>query len=582
MKMLCTWLAVILLVATLTGCSGNGDEPPSSAGGTGLDSTPPAAAFADMTKSERLLEPYDEPVEVHLALAFTVSENINAPADLTPETSYYVEALKRDLNIEIIYDWIAGGESYAAKFDAEIAAGNMPDILWIEALENFQMLYQNGMLGDMTQSWEDYADDDIVRAFNFNGSILDIGMRDGRLYGVTRASHPAQETSQTYYDMNKMSLLGIDHYDALPATIDEFEALADRIMRTDIDGDGLTGEPVLPGNKFYFGAGIFDFSPVFHAHGAWMDGWYADETGGLQPFLAEPTVKDALTTLNRWYEKGFFEKDFAAQDVWGADPKCKAEVLAGEYGVVFGSWWLPNGFIGYESGENWIIGPTLTLNRETPTIVLDRYPASHMMSISHTFEHPEAFYKIAKWLMAYGEYVTSYDYYLNATETDALNENRTNWLWLPIRPGNPSGYIDNFLFIDEKRKSGVTELTPEERDTMWGSWNAYQLGIADEPTPADWGFYLSRLHEHGGIARIYDLYMNANKRYNETYITTATMVEMHEQLQNMLDEAVLSIIVGDIPVSAYDDFLDQWWSLGGRQIKIELDEWYQSNGGSTI
>ena len=46
---------------------------------------------------------------------------------------------------------------------------------------------------------------------------------------------PAQATSQMYYNMTQLESVGITSVDQLPKTIDEFEALCDKLMETDYD-----------------------------------------------------------------------------------------------------------------------------------------------------------------------------------------------------------------------------------------------------------------------------------------------------------------------------------------------------------
>ena len=71
-------------------------------------SLPPQPARDPTTNAEeKLLEPYDEPVDIHIVLAYRESEDPLTPEDCTPETSTAVKLLKEEMNINLIYDWIA-------------------------------------------------------------------------------------------------------------------------------------------------------------------------------------------------------------------------------------------------------------------------------------------------------------------------------------------------------------------------------------------------------------------------------------------------------------------------------------------
>ena len=44
----------------------------------------------------------------------------------------------------------------------------------------------------------------------------------------------------------------------------------------------------------------------------------------------------------------------------------------------------------------------------------------------------------------------------------------------------------------------------------------------------------------------------------------------------MEDELFADIILGNKPLEAFDDFVDEWKRAGGDQITIEVNEWYDS------
>lgn len=62
-------------------------------------------------------------------------------------------------------------------------------------------------------------------------------------------------------------------------------------------------------------AQLGDFTPFFHAYETWNSGWY-DKDGTLQYAGIDEGIKTTLTKLNEWYNKGYFQKDFAAYDIW--------------------------------------------------------------------------------------------------------------------------------------------------------------------------------------------------------------------------------------------------------------------------
>jgi putative aldouronate transport system substrate-binding protein len=62
------------------------------------------------------------------------------------------------------------------------------------------------------------------------------------------------------------------------------------------------------------------------------------------------------------------------------------------------------------------------------------------------------------------------------------------------------------------------------------------------------------------------------KVYSVFYGMTRTMETKWATLEKLENETFLKIIVGDLPVSAFDDFVAQWKKLGGDQITAEVSD----------
>ena len=59
-------------------------------------------------------------------------------------------------------------------------------------------------------------------------------------------------------------------------------------------------------------------------------------------------------------------------------------------------------------------------------------------------------------------------------------------------------------------------------------------------------------------------------------LPTPTMVERQVDLEKLRDETILGIIIGEKPLSAFDEYAEQWKNLGGEQITQEVNEWWAS------
>ena len=73
-----------------------------------------------------------------------------------------------------------------------------------------------------------------------------------------------------------------------------------------------------------------------------------------------------------------------------------------------------------------------------------------------------------------------------------------------------------------------------------------------------------------------ELYQGAEKQYNEVYVTTPSMITKSGEMEKLRDSTFLSMIMGETPISDFDNYVSQWKSLGGDDIGKEVNEWYQS------
>ena len=592
-------IAVLLSAAMVAGClAGCGDSKSESSGGsasassdaagteaaTDTKDTTAAADSGESAKSaeELLLEPYEEPVDIHIVLQYRESEDPNTPSDCTPETSTAVKLLKEEMNINLIYDWIVNADQYEQKFGAELAAGNLPDVFMVNP-NDFEDLASQGGLADLTEYYEKYRCDDLDNIFNYDGNFINVAKKDGRIYGLPMGTDPAQMTSQMIYNMTQLESVGITSPDQLPKTIEEFEALCDKLMEVDYNGDGKIGGPVIPACKNYMDAQLADFQPFFHAYETWADGWY-DKDGTLQYAGIDEGIKTTLTKLNEWYNKGYFQKDFAAYDIWAADSPIVNDIVAGKYAIVPASWWVPNWPLNTNKVEhpesNWVIGPNLSPDGNQPAIMVDRYPVNNFVVVGRDCKNPEAVFKMMYW---------SLQYTLENSNPERQNamtdEEKTEWYsyvytWLPYRIYSPTCLRTNFEVINKLAEEGKTEITEADaarNNEFWGSWASY-LNYKENPDDGvAWGTYFSRLAPDGGVANMIHTIETADIIYDEVYVTTPAMVSRKAELDKLRNNTFLSMVMGEMPISDFDKFVEQWKAQGGDEIAKEVNEWYQNN-----
>jgi ABC-type glycerol-3-phosphate transport system substrate-binding protein len=544
------------------------------------------------TPDELLVQPYEKPVTIHTVLSYRESEDPRTPKNLTPETASAIRFFKERLNIDLVYDWIVNTDQFDAKFGAELAAGNLPDVMYLTPTQ-FDDLYQQGGLADLTQVWNAYANSAIQQICNYDGKLINSVTRDGKIYGLPMSIYPGQKTSQTYYRMDYLKKVGVTRADQLPKTIAEFEALCDKLMKTDFRGDGKTGGPVIPGQMRISDTGLADFSPVFHAYGASPAiGFVNDGSGKLTYSGLLPEIVPAITKLNEWYQKGYIAKDFAAGDVWAANAPVVSDIVAGKYPIVFGSWWIPNWPLNMNrSGQpeaEWIIGPTLTAAGKQPPVFVPRYPIDHVVAVSRKCQNPEAIFKLMNMsLELYDWYKPGWEE--SATEAQLKDKYSYVYIWLPYRTYSPITLVENQQYLAAREQEGkvtmetIGDLSDAPRnDEFNGVLSAYIKWHEGDHSGPVWGNYYSRVARDGGVARMYQLYSNAPVRYDEVYVNTPSMVAYKSELDRMQQTALIQIIMGEHPLEYLDTFKSRWLAQGGQQILDEVNDWYAKTGSAGI
>lgn len=533
------------------------------------------------TAEELLMEPYEETVDIHVVLQYRESENPNTPPDVTPETSTAVKLLKEELNINLIYDWIVNVDQFPQKFGAEIAAGNLPDVMMV-APNDYEDLVNQGGFADLTEYYEKYRCDALDRVFNYDGNYINVGKKNDKLYGLPMGTDPAQMTSQLLYNMTQLKSVGITSVDQLPKTIDEFEALCDKLMEVDYNGDGKIGGPVLPAVKNTQDVQLADFEPFLHAYETWVDGWY-DKDGTLQYAGIDEGLKTSLTKLNEWYNKGFFQKDFAAYDVWAADSPVINDIVAGKYAIVPGSWWVPNWPLNSNKVENpdaeWVIGPNLSQDGSQPAVMLDRYPVNNFVAVGRDCKNPEAVFKMMYWSLQYSLKNSNPEVQNAMTEAEKTEWDSYVYHWLPYRVYSPISLRSNFETVNKMIAEGKTKIDDPSvalNDEFWGSWAAYLKYLENPDDGVAWGTYFSRLDPEGGVANMIKTVENAEIIYDEVYITTPMLASRKPELDKLRDNTIISMVMGETPISDFDKYVEQWKAQGGDDIAKELNEWYQN------
>ena len=145
----------------------------------------------------------------------------DAPQGMTVEEnkmSEWINEQVKDLGIQVEFVAVPRSTSEDV-LTTMMTGGNAPDIIFSYD-QNVFLNYANlGGLADLTEAYETYKCDALDNIFNYDGNFLNVGTKDGSVYGLPMGTDPAQATSQMYYNMTQLESVGITSVDQLPKTV---------------------------------------------------------------------------------------------------------------------------------------------------------------------------------------------------------------------------------------------------------------------------------------------------------------------------------------------------------------------------
>lgn len=466
------------------------------------------------------------------------------------------------VEFEIAWTWATEDEA-RSKYNLALASGDMPDYLETIPLTIFVQMVQADALEDITDAWDMYASDRWKNAFAEYGELPWTWSKiDGRIYGLPRVEDLAHNDTILWYRADWLEELGLEP----PTTLDELHNVAMAVVEADI-GKGAPGTTLgLMANLQYDHTWYGSLDPIWGAFGVIPDHW-TKEGDGLVLDALRPETKDALALLNQWYNDGIFRKDFFTLETSDSIQ----DIAASTCGIHFTPSW----------GANL---DTVTNDPETRWAFTNIPAGQDGRQAKHTEnnfrESPFAFrkgaenidkiFEITNWMI---ELTEDYDRRFHGWEghnyewqdDDTVVDTSIGWSAWAIGPIGTRGsgmadprHIGNQIkYIQEE----FTKAPPEERDAMMNL-------LLEDPT----GVQIL-----GQEARLFILETADQGMLTEFQsLPTATMLERGADLQKHLDENIISMIIGEKPLSAFDDMVAQWNQLGGEQVTQEVNEWWAS------
>ncbi|MDQ6420943.1 extracellular solute-binding protein [Paenibacillus sp. LHD-117] len=560
-------LAMLVVTASLTACSGNGGNngnasetaAPSNNAGTSTEAPP----------AEEVIDPFakfEQPTEVSLGRA--IDPNFKFDGSDTAEDNVYTRWLKDKFNIVVKHAWEAAqGNDYQQKVSLAISSNDLPDAMVVNETQLRQMV-KAGQLADLNEVYEKYASPELKAVYDSNPGLLESVTFDGKLYALPETTLPSAPMTWIRKDwLDKLSL-------EAPKSLEDLGNIAKAFIDNKLGGEntiGIVGTQQggsLSSNFLASTDHWYNFSPLFFANDAFPGIWVKDKDGNAVYGSTTEETKNALSMMRDWYANGILDKELGIR-------KSTAEVVAsGQTGIFFGPWWSAYNLtdsITNDPNANW--RPYAAPLNDAGQFNSNQATGSSFIVVSKNAKHPEAVIKMTS-LHKWGKD----EEYKTLTAGKEMTSQQVP-LFLILGAGDQLEYA-----VDSLRKFLKDEIKLEDIDNINYGWahemanhakavklepvDNYDIQYFDQKTDA--GFFTHiYAHLNGGST-----FVDADINWVRSIATaqTKTMESRWTNLKKLEDETFLKIIMGSAELSAFDEFVAKWKDQGGDKVTEEVNE----------
>ncbi len=521
-------------------------------------------------KEDLPLAKYPETVTVHMG--GKMNPNAKIPEGMSFDNNSYTRLLKDELNIEVVYDWVASMSDFDEKTSLCIGSNTVPEVMNVTAAQ-YRALLKYDMIQPLDQYFDDYASDALKSYIESGGEELMkcITNEDGEIMAIPAPNLTAGGINEMWIRQDWLDALDLE----APRTWDELAKVAEAFVSQDPDGNGEEDTIGIlgPGNADHMnavGGNQFGIDPLFSSYQSYPQYWLEGKDGTIEDRSIQPETKTALEQIAKLYAGGLIDPEMLVRS------DSKEPLLAGKVGIFFGPWWCA-----YTFADTTLSGEADWRAYFTPLSEDGKYythmaePTTQYVVASKDCANPEAAFKIINFLIANeqawveegvsstemgtADFYPLYNTYDNADEIETSYEVLTKYLAGEIGVDDVDFSTHKLLKSDME---AVTELKKEPYDDFsLQNWN------------------LDSEMAKGNLPRLVAIMVGDAPLVNEEYVPvynmyngqTETMEAKWANLKKMEEETFAKIIMGKADISEFDTFVKNWKSQGGDQILKEIN-----------
>jgi len=465
------------------------------------------------------------------------------------------------IEVDVIFTADASTDAYMNQMNLLLATGDLPDVLRWGSREWFHEAVDAGFVMDITDYFERYASPEVL-AFRerYPESFEGVSV-DGRLFGFPYMNNNFHNASYLWLRDDWLEYAG----GTPPQTVDELIEMVLLFANGDPSGNGgdsfgiTLGDVVTRNNFGSIGGLLAAFGVPNYGSGGTF---FHAEDGTVTHSFIQPEVRDALQIMNDLFEAGAIDPEFIVKDLNALE----TDFALGRQGMTFHmNWgtWHPFNSIFIEEGVITRPYPIPTIPGVAPRHGINNNSMTEYFVISADAPHPAA---IIEMINLY------YSIAVSGTQEQFL----TYWAdeqyrLAPIFIGIPG---ENFA-VDV-----IAALEAGTSENLVGQALAYYdfvVGFEDGSMADDlnalgtWG----QMFEYGSMRLALDAQARGELVENVMagYVPESWL-QNQSQLTDHVNVNFVHFITGQRSLDEFDDFVEEWMNMGGRQVLEDMTAAY--------
>ncbi|MBD2865841.1 extracellular solute-binding protein [Paenibacillus oceani] len=472
-----------------------------------------------------------EPEKAPVVKVF-MSGGLKFPDGQTINENPWTAMLEKETNVDLEIEYgPATPDDFISKLNLKFASGDIPDFFVLPATSQSWLMdnAKQGALMDLGDKVKNYK--------NLSNAVFpdawEAAKYNGKIYAVPVLNDGNLGTNNFYVRKDWLDKLKLD----VPKTLDDFHNVAKAFKEQDPDGNGK-----LDTYGFIGYDNLKGWSGLFGAFGVIPDEWIIKDGKIVQADI-QPEMKDALAYIRKLHADKLLDNEWPLTKVKAYTEK----VSNNKVGLYEGNWAAARNEINTsktnDPAANWIAIDPPTGPTGKKGVFGDPAYKSFAV-ITSKAKHPEAILNMLDWLsvqnnidkfvFGFGEYGENFMY----TKKDGK-------LALNFENHNKYGYRQQLMFMQPKElNSGKMESLGADFKLVDNINLSVKNAIRDQFTGSP----------------------------------TPGMIENLSSLRKLRDETFVKIIIGELPLEAFDKFVTDYKAKGGDKILKEVEEWYAKKG----